>query len=256
MSVPIAFIMPARPRPARRRLTRGLSAGPTATGATPLPTRSTRSARSRAACGRPTDSARAGGIVERDRVHRQRLDLAREHVGREARLLDRARAAGLDHLARIGGLVIVGRRGERDQDRGTPGGGQLGDGRSARRGRSPDARRRACPACPRCRSSARRECRARHIGSRTRSMSSGRHCWTTCRRRRSDGSSMPSPSGTTSLEHGRALASAGDEDLQRRDLVERRERQLAEPRDLLAHRIADQHGLARDICGFSRSTWS
>src|SRR4051794_8671142 len=35
-------------------LVRGLS--PTATGAKPLPTRSTRSARSRAACGRPTDS--------------------------------------------------------------------------------------------------------------------------------------------------------------------------------------------------------
>ena len=45
-------------------------------------------------------------------------------------------------------------------------------------------------------------------------------------------------------EHGRALASAGDEDLERRDLVERRERQLAEPRDLRADRIADQHRLA------------
>src|SRR5579884_2983754 len=43
--------------------TRGVSAGPTATGATPLPTRSTRSARSRAACGRPTDSARPAALL-------------------------------------------------------------------------------------------------------------------------------------------------------------------------------------------------
>src|SRR3954468_6391575 len=44
-------------------LVRGLSTGPTAIGATPLPTRSTRSARSRAACGRPTDSARAAALL-------------------------------------------------------------------------------------------------------------------------------------------------------------------------------------------------
>src|SRR6185312_2432956 len=44
-------------------VTRGASAGPTATGATPLPTRSTRSARSRAAWGRPTDSARPAALL-------------------------------------------------------------------------------------------------------------------------------------------------------------------------------------------------
>src|SRR3954470_8456752 len=39
--------------------TRAVSAGPTSFGATPFPTRSTTSARSRAAWGRPTDRARA-----------------------------------------------------------------------------------------------------------------------------------------------------------------------------------------------------
>ena len=39
--------------------------------------------------------------------------------------------AGFGHLARVGGLVIVGRGGERDQDRRAAGGGQLGDGRRA-----------------------------------------------------------------------------------------------------------------------------
>jgi hypothetical protein len=62
-----------------------------------------------------------GGIVECDRVHRQRLDLPREHVGREIALLDRACAAGPGDLARIGGLVIVGRRGEGDEDCRPPG---------------------------------------------------------------------------------------------------------------------------------------
>src|SRR5689334_17753172 len=42
---------------------RGLSTGPTASGEAPLPTRSTRSARSRAACGRPTDRARAAALL-------------------------------------------------------------------------------------------------------------------------------------------------------------------------------------------------
>ena len=43
-----------------------------------------------------------------------------------------ARASGLGHFPRVGGLVVVGRRGERDEDRGAAGGGQLGDGRGAR----------------------------------------------------------------------------------------------------------------------------
>ena len=106
--------MPARLRPERRRGTRGLSAGPTAIGdsavADPL------DQVGEVARGvRPADRQRPrGGIVERHRVRRHRLDLARQHLGREVRLLDRPRAAGLGHLARIGGLVIVGRGGERE----------------------------------------------------------------------------------------------------------------------------------------------
>src|SRR6476646_9759171 len=44
-------------------VTRGVSAGPTTTGAMPLPMRSTRSARSRAAWGRPTERARAAALL-------------------------------------------------------------------------------------------------------------------------------------------------------------------------------------------------
>jgi hypothetical protein len=45
-------------------------------------------------------------------------------------------------------------------------------------------------------------------------------------------------------QHGRALASAGDQNLERGGFVEFRERQGAEPRDRFTHRIADQLHLA------------
>ena len=44
-------------------------------------------------------------------------------------------------------------------------------------------------------------------------------------------------------QDARPLASAGDEDLQRREFVERRQRRLAQPLDAVAHRIADQRDL-------------
>src|SRR3954465_14208402 len=57
---------------------------------------------------RPPDRQRApGGIVERHGIHRQRLDLAREDVRREVRLLDHPCATGLHHLAGVCGLVVV-----------------------------------------------------------------------------------------------------------------------------------------------------
>ena len=79
--------------------------------------------------------------------------------------------------------------------------------------------------------------------ARTRSISSGRHCWTTCSRWRSDGLEQAEPLGDDLAEHARALAAAGDQDLERRDIVERRERQFAELGDFVADRIADQHRL-------------
>src|SRR3954471_9363520 len=51
---------PGTPAAGAGAVTRGES--PTGTGASPPPTRSTRSARSRAACGRPTESARAAAL--------------------------------------------------------------------------------------------------------------------------------------------------------------------------------------------------
>ena len=52
-------------------------------------------------------------------------------TGVNLRLRDHPRAAGLGHLARIGGLVVVGRARQRHQDRRAAGRGQLGDGRGA-----------------------------------------------------------------------------------------------------------------------------
>src|SRR3954464_14940865 len=46
-----------------RAFFRGLSTGPTASGGKPPPTRSSRSARSRAACGRPVDMARSAALL-------------------------------------------------------------------------------------------------------------------------------------------------------------------------------------------------
>ena len=51
------------------------------------------------------------------------------------------------------------------------------------------------------------------------------------------------PFGHDRAQHAGALAPAGDEDLQRRIFVERREWHLAKARDLLADRIADKDRL-------------
>src|SRR3954466_2193459 len=48
------------------------------------------------------------GIVERNGIGGHGLDLPRQDFGREAFLLDRARATRVGHFARVGGLVIVG----------------------------------------------------------------------------------------------------------------------------------------------------
>src|SRR5689334_2136942 len=80
-----------------------------------------------------TDGESPGSrIVERDRVGGHRLDLTSKHVGRETGLLYRSSATGLGHFAGVRGLVIVGRRRERDQDRRAPGSRQFGNGRSSR----------------------------------------------------------------------------------------------------------------------------
>src|SRR4051794_9865481 len=77
---------------------------------------------------RPTDRKRSrSGIVERNRIGGHGLDLPSQDFGREAFLLDRARTTCVGHLARVGGLMIVGRGGERDQDCRSARGGQLGD---------------------------------------------------------------------------------------------------------------------------------
>ena len=255
MSVPIAFIMPAWLRRERRAVTRGAERRADRDRrnavADPLDQVGEIARRMRTA---DRQSARRG-IVERDRVHRQRLDLPREHVGREVALRDRARAAGLDHLARVGGLVIVGRRGERDEDRGPPGRAQLGDGRRAR---PADHQMRVGELLG-------------HVLDIGRELGGNAELGI-LRANALDvvGAALLDDlqaAAKRRLEHAeafrhdraedaRALAAAGDEDLERRIFVERRERHLAEPRDLLAHRIADQDRPCPRYLGFSRSTSS
>ena len=130
MSVPSAFHAGTPPAGERRGCAL-CGAGPTCDGASPSPMRSTRSARSRAACGRPTDSARAAALASAC-GSAAIASIWRASTSRgELVLRDRPRAAGLGHFARIGGLVVVGRRRQRDQDRRPARGGQLGDRRGA-----------------------------------------------------------------------------------------------------------------------------
>jgi hypothetical protein len=85
-------------------------------------------------------------------------------------------------------------------------------------------------------------------------MSSARHCWTTCSAGAATACSSPSPSGTTLpstvapwLPPVIRIFSGAT----RRS----RERQFAQPRDFLAHRIADESPSC-SMRGFSRSTLS
>src|SRR5258707_1345014 len=126
-SVPIAFIMRARPPPGTARGCVRRGPGP------PRPERDLADLAERVGevprGMRPADRQGARcGIGERDRIGGHRLDLPRQDGRREVRLLDRPGAAGMDHLARIGGLVVVSRRGIGNEDRGAPRRGQLGDG--------------------------------------------------------------------------------------------------------------------------------
>ena len=63
------------------------------------------------------------------RVVRQRLDLLGQFLGIEAFLADHARAAGFRQFAGVGGLVIIGRDRQRNEDRRPPDGSKFGDGR-------------------------------------------------------------------------------------------------------------------------------
>ena len=68
----------------------------------------------------------------------------------------------------------------------------------------------------------------------------------TCSRRRSDGGEQAEPVGHDLGEDRRALAAAGDQDAKGAVLVERREGLVAQRQHLLAHRIADEMALSRD----------
>src|SRR3954463_10573704 len=89
-----------------------------------------------------------------------------------------------------------------------------------------------------------------------RAMSSGRHCWTICRGRRSDGWSMPRPSGTTcprtvapwlppvtKIFSGAISSNGGDGSSPPPAVSSRTGVPPPHPRDLLAHGVADQHCL-------------
>ena len=76
------------------------------------------------------DAKRAGGgIFERAGFECELLHLLGEFYDGKIGLGNRPRAADADHFADIMGLVIVGRRGQRDEDGGTTGSGKFSDGR-------------------------------------------------------------------------------------------------------------------------------
>jgi hypothetical protein len=58
---------------------------------------------------------------------------------------------------------------------------------------------------------------------------------------------QPKSAGNDLAKNRRPLTSAGHEDAERRSLVKRRERHLADFRDRLAHRVADQHELVTKL---------
>jgi hypothetical protein len=196
------------------------------------------------ACGvGPTDRERTRrGVVERDRVGGHRLDLPRQNFGREALLLDGARAPRLGHLARVRGLVIVGRRRERDEDRRAAGGGQLGNRRGTR---AADHQMRIAQFLGHVLDVGRELGRDTEVGVALAHVVDvvGTALLDDLQAVPKRGLEQPQARGHDLAQHHRTLASAGDENLQRRDFVERRERKLAETRDFLAHRVADEHRL-------------
>ena len=72
------------------------------------------------------------GIGQTLRIFRQRLDLLGQFLAGKAFLPDHPRPARLGKFARIGGLMIVRRDGQRNENRGAANGGQFGNGRGTR----------------------------------------------------------------------------------------------------------------------------
>ena len=192
--------------------------------------------------GSPDRQGAAGGIAERQRVGGHRLDLLGEDWRRERVLLDRPGAAGPGHFARIRRLVVVGRRRIGDQDRRTAGRGQLGNRRSAGAGNHQMGIGKL----------------GRHIldigheigGNAERGIAIadlrdvvGPALLDDLQPMAKRRLEKRQPLGDHAAEHRRALTSAGDENLERREFVERREWKLAELGDFDADGIADEHGL-------------
>jgi hypothetical protein len=182
--------------------------------------------------------------VKRQRVGRHRFDLARQHFRLEAVLLDGARPTRFGHLASIGSLVIVGSRRERDEDRRTPGGGQLGNRRSSCAAdyemRVADLFGHVLDIGHQLSRNVQRRILAAHP------LDFVRPALLHDLQAVAEGLLEQAEAlGDDVAQHRRALASTGDEDFQRRDVVERRERQLAQTSNLLANRIADRDRLGK-----------
>ena len=196
------------------------------------------------ACGRPTDSARSAALAQRLRDRRRSPRSALPSTSRREFILrDHPRPAGLGHFARVDGLVIVGRDRQRNEDRRPPRRGQLGDGRGA--GPGDDQMRLGQP--------------VRHVLDIGQQLGRDVERGVAVANRLDivgpallDDLQPVAKLGRQHAErirhdlaqHGRALAAAGDQNLERGGLVKFREGHGAEPGDRLPHRVADQLDLA------------
>ena len=129
MSVPNAFMPGTRRANAKLPLCDGRRGRPRPAKRRRRSVRPGRRGRARRAGGRPT--RRAPRHWPAPAARRPAPPSAWRARRGEAVLRDHPRAAGPRHLARIGGLVIVGRARQRDEDRRAARRGQLGDGRGA-----------------------------------------------------------------------------------------------------------------------------
>ncbi len=230
------------PSPLGARLAAGW-ARPTISGEAPPAIRSTRSARSLVACGRPTDSARSAALAERLRIARNRFDLLGQHFRRELGLLDHPCPARLGHFARIGGLMVVRGDRQRDEDCRPSGGGQFGDGRGPCPGndqmRLADAVRHVFDIGQQLGRDIERGIAVAHGLDVVRpALLHDLEAVTQL------GRQHPKRIGHHLAQHGRALASAGDQYLERRGFVELGKGHGPQPGHGLPHRVTDQFDLS------------
>jgi len=173
------------------------------------------------------------------RIFRQHLDLLGQLLAGETLLPDHPRAARFRQFARIGGLVVVGRDRQRDEDCRATDRSQLGNGGCAR---APDEQMRIGKAGGHVLEIGRQfggnAMRAIAFADRVEILGAAllRHLQLLAQRRREHGKAVGHHFG----QHPRALAAAGDEHPQQAVFGKGRERFVAQTEHACAYRIPDK----------------